>query len=87
MERKKELEMLEAVETVSRICKEIESCEDCPFCTEDKERVGTCCNLVFAVCPSMWEDLVQTRLEKLLKDAKRRLNETLNTISPQDIKQ
>lgn len=87
MERKKELEMLEAVETVSRICKEIESCEDCPFCTEDKERVGTCCNLVFAVCPSMWGNLVETRVAKLIFDAKKRLNKALDTISPQDVKQ
>lgn len=87
MKREKELEMLEAVITVSQICKETENCEDCPFCTKDMERIGTCCNLVFAVCPSMWEDLVQTRLEKLLKDAKRRLNETLNKIGPLDNKQ
>lgn len=86
MERKKELEMLEAVETVSRICKETESCEDCPFCTEDKERVGTCCNLVFAVCPSMWGNLVKTRVAKLIFDAKKRLKKALDTISPQDVK-
>lgn len=87
MKRTKELEMLEAVATVSQICTETENCEDCPFCTENKEREGSCCNLMFAVCPTIWGDIVQSRLEKLLKDAKRRLNETLNTISPQDVKQ
>ena len=86
MNKEKEIEMLEAVVTVSQICKETENCEDCPFCTENKERVGTCCNLVFAVCPSMWDNLVLTRLEKLLKDAKKRLNKALDKISPQDIK-
>lgn len=78
MKRTKEFEMLEAVAKVSQICKETENCEDCPFCTEDKEREGTCCNLMFAVCPTIWEDIVKLRLEKLLKDAERRLYETLD---------